>query len=142
MEVKIRRLTPDTPIPEYKTSGACGFDIAVIEEGVILPGERKKFRTGLVISVPDGNVLLLLPRSSNAKKGIRIANGTGVVDLDYCGPNDEIFAYLHNFGNEPYAVEKGERIMQGVIVPVVRGVTFTENDAFTSPDRGGFGTTG
>lgn len=142
MNIKILRLTPDTPIPEYKTAGACGFDIAVIEGGTLMPGERKKFRTGLVCCVPEGHVLLLFPRSSNAKKGVRIANGTGVVDQDYCGPNDEIFAYLHNFGNEPYTVEKGERIMQGVIVPVLRGVTFEETQTLEAPDRGGFGTTG
>ncbi len=142
MQVKIRRLTPETPLPEYKTSGACGFDIAVIENGTLLPGERKKFRTGLVVAVPEGHVLLLFPRSSNAKKGVRIANGTGVIDQDYCGPEDELFAYLHNFGNEPYTIEAGDRIMQGVIVPVARGITFEEGAELNAPNRGGFGTTG
>jgi dUTP pyrophosphatase len=142
MNVKIRRLTPDTPLPEYKTAGACGFDLAVIEGGVILPGERKKFRTGLVVQVPDGHVLLTLPRSSNAKKGLRLANGTGVIDQDYCGPEDEIFLFLHNFGQEPYTVEAGERIAQGVIVPVLRGVTFTEGEDMGTENRGSFGTTG
>jgi dUTP pyrophosphatase len=142
MNVNIRRLTPDTPLPEYKTAGACGFDIASIEEAELLPGERKKIRTGLVVKVPEEHVLLLFSRSSNAKKGIRIANGVGVVDQDYCGPEDELFAFMHNFGQEAYKIEKGERIMQGVIVPVLRGITFTESDDFNGTNRGGFGTTG
>ncbi len=142
MNVKIRRLTPDTPLPEYKTTGACGFDVAVIEGGIILPGERKKFRTGLVVQVPEGYVLLTFPRSSNAKKGLRLANGTGVIDQDYCGPEDEIFIFIHNFSQEPYTVEAGERIAQGVIVPVLRGITFTESEDMGTENRGGFGTTG
>ncbi|MFA5947027.1 MAG: dUTP diphosphatase [Patescibacteria group bacterium] len=140
MQVIIRRLTPEVPMPEYKTSGACAFDIAVIEEGVLQPNERRPFRTGLVVKVPDGHILLLAPRSSNAKKGVRLANGIGYIDRDYCGPTDELFAYLHNVGNEPYTVQKGERIMQGVIVPCPV-VTFIEGETGNA-DRGGFGTTG
>lgn len=140
MQVTIRRLTDDTPMPEYKTAGACAFDIAVIEEYILQPNERKIFRTGLIVKVPDNHLLLLLPRSSNAKKGIRLANGTGVIDRDYCGPTDELFAYLHNVGNEPYTVQKGERIMQGVIVPCP-AVSFIEGETGAA-DRGGFGTTG
>lgn len=142
MHIKILRLTPDTPIPEYKTVGACGFDIACIEEATLMPGERKKLRTGLVVCVPEGYVLLLFSRSSNAKKGIRVANGVGVVDQDYCGPEDELFAYMHNFGSEPYHIEKGERIMQGVITPVLRGVVFEDMASLDAKNRGGFGTTG
>lgn len=141
MIVKFFRMNSDVPIPEFKTAGACAFDIAVIEEATLLPGERKKFRTGLVVCVPKSHVLLLFPRSSNAKKGIRIANSTGVIDQDYCGPADELFAYLHNFGQEPYKVEKGERIMQGVIMPIPT-IEFEEVTSLESPNRGGFGTTG
>lgn len=127
-------------MPEYKTPGACGFDIASIEEVTLQPGERKKIRTGLVVQVPDGHVLLLFPRGSNAKKGIRIANGTGVVDMDYCGPEDEIFAFMHNFGQEAYKIEKGERVVQGVIVPIVRP-KFVDGE-MNAKNRGALGTTG
>nr|AIA18486.1 dUTP diphosphatase [uncultured bacterium] len=140
MQVTIRRLTPDTPLPEYKTVGACGFDIASIEEVTLMPGERRKLRTGLIVQVPEGYLLLLFPRGSNAKKGIRIANGTGVIDQDFCGPEDEIFAFMHNFGQEPYKIEKGERIMQGVIVPIIKP-NFVEGE-MTQKNRGGLGTTG
>lgn len=141
MQVAFRRLSPDTPVPEYKTPGACAFDIAVIEEKTLRPGERHLFSTGLVVAVPKDHVLLLLSRSSNAKKGIRLSNSVGVIDQDYCGPNDELKAAVHNFGTEPYTVQKGERIMQGLIIPVAKA-TFIEQNDFGGPDRGGFGTTG
>ncbi len=141
MQVSFKRLSPDVPLPEYKTPGACAFDLAVIEDGVILPGERKFFRTGLVVCVPSGHVLLLVPRSSNAKKGIRLANGIGVIDQDYCGPNDELKLSLHNISDTPYTVERGERIAQGMFVPILQA-EFSEASELASPDRGGFGTTG
>ncbi len=139
--VRFKRLSPDVPLPEYKTQGACAFDIAVIEGGVLAPGERKAFATGLVICVPDGHVLLLFPRSSNAKKGLQLANSVGVIDQDYCGPDDQIYAYLYNIGSEPYMVEKGERVMQGFMVPIARAV-FEETSELKASNRGGFGTTG
>lgn len=139
--VRIKRLSPDVPLPEYKTPGACAFDIAVSEGGVLGPGERRKFPTGLVVCVPEGHVLLLLPRSSNAKKGIQLANGVGVIDQDYCGPEDQLQAYLYNIGTEPYTVEPGERVIQGLIVPIAQA-TFQEAETLDAPSRGGFGTTG
>ncbi len=141
MQVSFRRLSPDTPIPEYKTPGACAFDIAVLEEKTLQPGERAIFATGLVVKVPEGHVLLLCSRSSNAKKGISMANGVGVIDQDYCGPNDELKCVLLNSGQEPYTVQKGERAMQGLIIPIAQA-TFLETNELASQDRGGFGTTG
>lgn len=141
MQISIRRLSPDVPLPEYKTAGACAFDIAVMESTTLPPGGRAMLPTGLVVQVPPGHVLILAPRSSNAKKGVRLGNGIGIIDQDYCGPNDQLFAALHNFGDQPYVIEKGERILQGMIVPVVRA-EFNEQTELTGTDRGGFGTTG
>lgn len=139
--VRFLRLTPEVPLPEYKTPGACAFDLAVIEGGTLAPGERRMFRTGLVICVPVNHVLILAPRSSNAKKGIRLGNGIGIIDQDYCGPTDELKLALHNVSDMPYIVEAGERIAQGMFVPVTRA-QFEEVSELTSPNRGGFGTTG
>lgn len=141
MEISFRRLVPEAVIPEYKTSGAVAFDIAVIEEKTLQPGERQLFRTGLVICVPPDHALLVFSRSSNAKKGVRLSNSVGVIDQDYCGPNDELKAALHNFGSEPYTVQAGERVMQGLIVPIAKA-QFIEVIDTQAPDRGGFGTTG
>ncbi len=141
MEIAIRRLHPDVPLPEYKTSGAVAFDIAVVEGRTVAPNERVMFRTGLVIAIPSDHVLILAPRSSNAKKGIRLANGIGIIDPDYCGPNDELKLMLHNIGDEPYTVEASERIAQGMFIPITRA-QFVEPADWLAVDRGGFGTTG
>ncbi len=140
--ISIRRLSPNVPLPEYKTPGACAFDIAIIEGGTLQPGERKIFRTGLVIQVPENHVLILAARSSNAKKGIQMANGIGIIDRDYCGPTDELHLALYNIGSEIYTMEAGERIAQGMFVPINRG-RFVEPETWDSEkNRGGFGTTG
>ena len=142
MDIAFRRLTPDTPLPEYKTPGAVAFDLAVIEDGVLAPGERKMFRTGLVVRVPEGHVLVLTPRSSSAKKGIQMANGIGIIDQDYCGPEDELRLFLYNIGSESYTVEKYERLAQGIFIPITRGTFIEPQEWNVENNRGGFGTTG
>ncbi len=141
IEVKIKKLDPNLPDLEYKTPGAVAFDLSVRKEAVIRPGETKILPTGYVICVPEGYTLILAPRSSNAKKGLPMANGIGIIDQDYCGPEDELHLALHNRGKEPYTIKAGERIAQGLIVPIARA-KFTEVDELEAPNRGGFGTTG
>lgn len=142
MQIAIRRLSPNTPLPEYKTAGAVAFDLAVLEGKTLEPNERFLFSTGLVINVPNDHMLMLAPRSSNAKKGIRLSNGIGIIDSDYCGPNDELKLSLHNIGTAPYTVEAGERIAQGFFLPISRAVFYEPETWETLQDRGGFGTTG
>ena len=139
--VDIKRLDPDVPMPEYKTAGAIAFDIAVREGKTIQPGETVFFSTGLIVCTPPGYGLILAGRSSNAKKQITLANGIGVIDQDYCGPEDELKLSVRNEGPEPYTVETGERIAQGLFVPIVRG-EFRDVETLTGPTRGGYGTTG
>lgn len=140
LPVQIKRLDPQVPLPEYKTPGAVAFDIAVCEGGTLAPGERRLFRTGLVIKVPTGYALVMASRSSNAKKGVSLANGIGIIDQDYCGPEDELHIALHNIADVSYEVQPYERLAQGLIVPVLRA-TFKETD-MDAQNRGGFGTTG
>lgn len=139
--VDIFRAHPDAILPEYKTPGACAFDIAVIEEATIEPGALVFLKTGLVVCVPKGHVLILASRSSNAKKGIILANSIGVIDQDYCGPEDMLHLSVRNIGKEAYTVQKGERIAQGLIVPIATA-EFNEVSSLAAPNRGGYGTTG
>lgn len=141
LPVHIRRLHKDVPFPEFKTDGAIAFDIAIPKGGVIPPGESVIFSTGLVVATPKGYGLILASRSSNAKKGIVLTNGIGVIDQDYCGPEDELRLSLRNLNTEPYIVEDGERLAQGIFFPVPE-VTFEEVETLSAPNRGGFGTTG
>ncbi|MBK6791590.1 MAG: hypothetical protein IPG80_03420 [Anaerolineales bacterium] len=96
MQIEIRRLRDDVPMPEYKTTGAVAFDLTVIEGATLAPGERTLLPTGLVMRVPEGHALILASRSSNAKKGIRLANSVGIIDQDYCGREDELRIAVHN----------------------------------------------
>jgi dUTP pyrophosphatase len=142
MQVAFRRINPKALVPVFQTPGACAFDLAGVESVTLGPGERALVPTGLVIQVPEGYALVIAARSSNAKKGVRLGNGIGIIDQDYHGPTDQIYLALHNFGHEPYTVAAGERIAQGMIVPILKP-EFTESpDDLTDGDRGGFGSTG
>ena len=83
LPVEILKTHPDAQIPEYKTVGACAFDLSPVEDAVIQPGEIVRLRTGLVICVPEGYVLLVAARSSLPKKhGLCVPQGVGIVDND------------------------------------------------------------
>lgn len=138
--VNIQRILPNTPLPEYQTPGAVGFDLAVQEGGLLAPGERRLFPTGLVVEVPQGYALLVMPRSSNSKKGLMLTNSVGVIDQDYHGPENQIFLSLYNADQKPYLIEAGERLAQGLIVPVA--IAQFEEVVFDAPNRGSFGSTG
>lgn len=141
LPVRIKRTSTEVPLPEYKTPGAIAFDIAVIEEKLLPPGELVFLRTGLIVCIPEGYGLVIASRSSTAKKNLVLANGIGVIDQDYCGPEDELHLSVRNVGTEPYRIQKGERIAQGLFVPIARA-QFEEVEELTGESRGGYGTTG
>lgn len=133
---------PDAILPEYKTPGSCAFDLSTIEDATIAPGEIVRLRTGLVICTPTDHVLIIAARSSLPKKfGLTVVQGIGIIDEDYCGPNDEILLQLINFTNAPVTVKKGDRLAQGMIMPVTKA-SFTVVESLQKPNRGGFGSTG
>lgn len=129
-------------LPSYQTAGAAGFDLAASVEMTIQPGEVTLVPTGLVIQVPAGHFLGVFARSSTPlKRGLMVANGVGIVDQDYCGPTDEIKIEVYNFTANPVVVHPGDRLAQGLILPVVRA-NWIESDPSGRTARGGFGTTG
>lgn len=125
--------------PEYKTDGAAGFDIAVIERVVLAPNQKKLVRTGLIVKPPDGCFTAIFARSSLQKRWLALANSVGVVDRDYCGPEDEIMVALWNFGDNIVMLDAGERVAQGIFMPYRRGAFEPFTPGQTS--RGGFGST-
>jgi dUTP pyrophosphatase len=142
LTVRILRLDPAVPLPSYETAGAAGFDLASSVDMTVDPGQVALVPTGLVIEVPAGHLLGVFARSSTPlKRGLMVANGVGVVDADYCGPADEIKIEVLNFTARPVAVKRGDRLAQGVIMPIVRA-DWQEQRAMTRPTRGGFGATG
>jgi dUTP pyrophosphatase len=131
------------PLPAYATDGAAGMDLlaAVATPLVIPPGGRALVPTGLRIALPHGFELQVRPRSGLAlKNGITLPNSPGTIDEDYRG---ELGVIVLNAGTEPFTVERGMRIAQAVIAPVVRAA-WREVDALpeTARGTGGFGSTG
>lgn len=140
MKVKIKRIDKSLPLPKYQTKGAVAFDLYVRETVVVEPQSVVRIPGNLVVVVPEGYMLLIKDRSSTAKKkGLLIT--AGVIDQDYCGPDDELLVQYFNFGSVPVTVERGERIAQAVLVKI--GLAeWEEVDEMDGQSRGGFGTTG
>lgn len=130
-------------LPEYKTEGSAGFDFrANIEQPhIIFPMERELIPTGLFFEVPSGYELQVRPRSGLAiKNGISVLNTPGTVDADYRG---EVCVILINLSNEPFTVNPGDRIAQGVINKIEQ-VELNSVIELSDTERGagGFGHTG
>ena len=106
------------------------------------PGRIALVRTGLVIEVPSGHFLAIFARSSSPlKRGLMVANGVGVIDPDYNGPEDEVMIQVVNITDSDVRVSRGDRLAQGIILPAPR-VTWLEVEAIRDVTRGGFGATG
>ena len=130
-------------LPRYMTPQAAGMDLpaAVERETIINPGQITKIPTGLALAIPDGFEGQVRPRSGMAVKfGLTVVNAPGTIDSDYRG---EVLVALINLGNEPVAVNRGDRVAQLIIAPVVQAALF-EVDDLTDTERGGggFGHTG
>jgi dUTP pyrophosphatase len=143
LPVRIRRLHSSIALPEYQTPGAAGFDLAASADVEILPGQIALVPTGLVIEVPPGYWLGIFARSSTPlKRGLIVANGVGVIDQDYCGPADEVRVQVLNFTQAPVQVRQGDRIAQGLFIPVARAQWRDAEGDLREGSRGGFGATG
>lgn len=135
----------DLPLPSYETSGSAGMDLpAAIEETetlVLQSLERTAIPTGLQIAIPDGFEGQVRPRSGLAfRHGLTVTNAPGTIDSDYRG---ELKVLLVNLGREPVTIERGMRIGQLVIAPVVQAnVSEVATLDETERGTGGFGSTG
>lgn len=133
------------PIPKYESEGAAGLDLlAAIGEDksiIILPGRAEMVPTGIAIALPKGFEAQIRPRSGlAAKNGITILNSPGTIDSDYRG---EISAMLINHSKVNFEIERGMRIAQMIIAPVIQfNLIKTETLDETKRGAGGFGSTG
>ncbi len=131
------------PLPSYATEGAAGMDLlaAVMSVMVIPPGGRMLVPTGLRIAIPAGYELQVRPRSGLAlKNGVVLPNSPGTIDEDYRG---ELGVIVMNCGDAPFTIERGMRIAQAVIAPVVRAAWREVAELpETARGHGGFGSTG
>ena len=144
IEVRIERLAhgADLPLPAYATAGSSGLDLLAAGEATIEPGRHVAVPTGLRIALPDGVEAQVRPRSGlAARHAVTVLNAPGTVDADYRG---EILVLLINHGSEPFRVERGMRIAQLVLAPVLRGRwrEVAVDPTGTARGEGGFGSTG
>ena len=147
VDVKVMRLphAADLPLPVYQSALAAGLDLVAAVPAdkpvTLAPGQRAMIPTGLAIALPAGTEAQVRPRSGlAAKNGVSVLNTPGTVDADYRG---EIQVILVNFGTESFRVDRGLRIAQLVIVPVLRAkLTEVKSLNETVRGSGGFGSTG
>tara|TARA_B100000900_G_C19975070_1_gene471433 strand:- start:62 stop:502 length:441 start_codon:yes stop_codon:yes gene_type:complete len=142
-EILIKRLSREVPLPKYETDGSSGLDLAAyIEKNIeIKPGKSEIIPTGLAVAIPKDFEIQIRPRSGLAAKNqISVLNTPGTIDADYRG---ELKVILINLSNKSFIVEKGLRIAQMVLCPVVKAnLKEVESLEDTKRGSGGFGSTG
>ncbi len=145
LKVPVERLphSQGLDLPEYMSVQAAGMDLAAAlpNQLEIAPGDIVLIPTGLKLAIPDGHEGQVRPRSGLAvKKGLTVINAPGTIDADYRG---EVKVALINLGRQPVTIQRGERVAQLVIAPVIQ-VRLDEVSELPASQRGegGFGHTG
>jgi dUTP diphosphatase len=141
MNRKIKRFDKELPLPKRQTNGAAAFDLTAREAVAIDPGSIGYVPLNIAVETPAEHFLMIAARSGTHKKGLMTANGVGIIDPDFSGDGDEIRAVYYNFTDKTVIVEKGERIAQGVFIPIAK-FEWEEVEKMENNTRGGFGTTG
>ena len=144
--MKFERIStyPDVNLPVRATTGAAGYDFECAENTTIHPHAIVLIPTGIKCQIDDGYYLQLALRSSTPKKrGLMLANGIGIIDQDYWGPDGaenegHIMFQVYNFTDKPVLVQAGERIGQGVFIKYYK----TDDDVASGIRVGGLGSTG
>jgi dUTP pyrophosphatase len=142
-KILIKRLSKNIPLPKYETEGSSGMDLTANVNKIIeiQPGKSEIIPTGLALSIPKNYEIQIRPRSGLAAKNqISVLNTPGTIDEDYRG---EIKVILINLGEKKFIIEKGLRIAQMVLCPVIKA-ELEEVDELNETKRGsgGFGSTG
>ena len=143
MAVRIKIKSDTGLLPTKGTAGSAGYDIRarLDEDAVLKPLERRLFKTGIYIEIPEGYEAQMRPRSGLAiRNGVTLVNGVGTIDSDYRG---EIMIPLINLGQEDVMIKDGDRIAQ-MIIARYEDIEWDEESGFTGTQRGtgGFGHTG
>jgi dUTP pyrophosphatase len=142
MNIKITRLDKTLPLPEYQTKGSVAFDLYSRLDMEIQPRQVALIPTNFIIQTPKNYMLVAVTRSSTPKKlGLSVPHGIGIIDQDFCGPEDEVHLQVFNFTENIVKITKGQRIGQAVFVRIGTA-KWQEIDEIKIKSRGGFGSTG
>lgn len=139
MKLSVKRLEKNAVLPNHAKKNDAAIDLSSCEEIVLNPMEKKVVRTGIAMAIPEGYAGFVWDRSGlAANHSVHIM--AGVVDSGYRG---EIKVVMINLGKEEFKVEKGMRIAQLAIQPVL-SVDISEVNDLDKTERGksGFGSTG
>ena len=138
MRLQVKRIA-DVDMISYTRANDAAFDLRSAEEGVLAPGDKKMFKTGLQMAIPEKHVGLVWDRSGlAAKQGIHVL--AGVIDSEYRG---ELCVVLKNLGDKTVEITKNMRIAQMLIQPVVHvQIEEVEELGETARGEGGFGSSG
>jgi dUTP pyrophosphatase len=142
VDVLIRRLDPELPLPAYALPGDAGADLRTAVDVELAPGERAVVPTGIAVAMPEGYAAFVHPRSGLAARfGVSLVNTPGTIDSGYRGEIKIIVVNLDR--NNPVAFARGDRVAQLVFQRVERA-RFTEVDELPGSERGegGHGSTG
>ena len=137
-----KELYDSIELPKRSTEKSAGYDIKSMEDGIIKPGEYKRFKTGLKVSMNEDEVLYIYSRSSlGYKYGVTMVNSVGVIDADFYNniDNEGHFSVcLINHGESDFEVKIGDRIAQGIFM---KYLTVDNEEKIMTKRTGGFGST-
>ena len=137
--LEVKKISKDSKIPEYILESDIGLDLTASENVNLLPMEQKAIKTGILIKIPKNHVGLIRDRAGIVSK-MNVHTSAGTFDPDYRG---EVSVMMINFSDEEITIEKGMRIAQLLIIPVIK-VKVKEVKELSKTERGerSFGSTG
>jgi dUTP pyrophosphatase len=142
LEVRVRRLDPDVPLPAYARPGDAGCDLVTTVDAEIPPGERVMLPTGIAMALPEGYAAFVHPRSGlAAHHGVGLVNAPGTIDAGYRG-EIQVIMVNHDL-RETVHLRRLDRVAQ-LVVQRVEQVAWHETDELSDTERGagGHGSTG
>jgi dUTP pyrophosphatase len=142
VRLKVKRLDPDLPLPEYARAGDAGLDLIAADDVSLAPGHRAAVPTGIAVAIPDGYAGFVHARSGRAlREGLALVNAPGLIDAGYRGEIKVIVVNLDDA--KPVHLKRGDKIAQLVIQPVATVELEPVEDLPPSQRAdGGFGSTG
>lgn len=125
--------------PKQAYQDDAGWDLAIVDDVVLLPGEARDLRTGIWAAFPPDNWGLIVPRSSIIRE-FPVYIATGVID---CGFRGELQVLVKNIGVEPLSFKAGTRLAQAICIPLPK-IEWVEQATLPEGSRGlrGFGSSG
>lgn len=142
MELSVKRLDAELPLPRYAHEGDAGMDLYAAQDTYLRPFDRALIPTGIAVAIPTGYAGFVQPRSGLAiKQGLSLVNTPGLIDSHYRGEIKVIAINLD--ATKPIEIKRGDKIAQFVIQQVASAdlVEVTDLDE-TARGEGGFGSTG